>query len=62
MTKKAKKIADDAFDLIAEETIQKAEAVDCEFGVFVSGLLTIEIAIRERRHLAEAELDKKDHL
>jgi hypothetical protein len=49
---------EDKFMAIAEEAISKAEQVKCPFDDFVAGLLDIEGVIRERRVLAEAELEK----
>lgn len=42
---------------IADDAIEEAEAVDCSLEEFAAGLKEIEIAIRERRQLADSEAD-----
>jgi len=49
----------DEFEAIAEEAVSRAEQVKCPFDDFVAGLLDIEGVIRERRVLAEEELEKQ---
>lgn len=47
----------DVWEQIAEDAIREAEHVDCSLEDFARGLKDIEIAIRERRQLADAEVD-----
>lgn len=44
-----------AFEDIANRTIEEAEKVKCGFGDFVEGLRTIETMVKERRQMAEDE-------
>lgn len=46
----------DRFERIAADAISEAEDVDCSLETFAEGLHDMEIAIRERRELADAEV------
>lgn len=44
------------FTEIAQRAISEAEKIDCPFAVFVEGLRSMMIDIRERHEMAEDEL------
>lgn len=49
---------EEVWEKIAEETLSKAEVVDCSLADFAEGLKDIELAVRHRREMAEDELEK----
>lgn len=48
---------DREWERIAEEAISQCESVKCSLREFAEGLHDVEIALRDRRELAESEAD-----
>ncbi len=49
--------SDDRWDQIAEEAIREAEKVPCGLEEFARGLQVMEGTIRDRRQMAESEVE-----
>lgn len=50
----------DPFEEIAQETIRKAEAVECSLETFAEGLDTIRIEVSERLSMVRSEINHRN--